>query len=112
MNEGRGGASAVVAKGKIYVAGGEWYKQTVEFISLNGKDSRWTVMEARMNVDRSHFGLVWFDGGLFAVGGWVHSISETVGTSELLKDANPEGEWKERVPMERRIHYFGDLVLL
>ena len=79
--------------------------QTVEFITINGKNSRWTMLEARMNVDRSHFGLVWFNGGLFAVGGL-----EKAASAELLKDADPEGKWNEHVRMERRLS--GDLVFL
>ena len=38
------------------------------------------------------FGLAWFNGGLFSVGG-IYGLDARSKT-ELLKDANPEGEWE------------------
>ena len=119
MNEERYGARAVVAKDNIYVAGGTGGRyvavgrnsQTVEFIPTHGENPRWTLAKARMNGKRACFGLVWFNKGLFAVGGWDHEARRNRST-EWLKDANPEGEWEEDIPMQERVVLFGDLILL
>ena len=59
-------------------------------------------------VQREGFGLAWFNGGLFAVGGYEEARLST----ERLEDANPEGEWKEHITIEGGVTDFRDLVLL
>ena len=69
------------------------------------------MIKPRMNFDRMNFGLAWFNGGFFAVGG-DGGPSRLTETTQLLKDANPEGEWEENAPMKRSVDYMGDLVIL
>jgi len=109
LNEARYGARAVVAKEKIYVAGGHGRHRTVEFIPKSGGE--WTLMKEVMNVERIHFGLALFNGGILAVGG--HDSNGAVHSSaEWLEDANPEGKWEVHIPMERAVLSFGDLAIL
>ncbi len=105
-----------MAKDKIYVAGGD-KGRTVEVIPKYGGE--WTLMKARMNVERHDFGLAWFNDGLLAVGGWQKVERQgaltqlrALSSTEWLEDANPEGEWKEHIPMKTFTALFGDLVLL
>ena len=114
----RSEARAAVAKGNIYVTSGRsnWRGDypTVEFTPQNGKNKRWTLTRTRMNLEGESFGLAWFNGALFEVGGMDDNNS-----NKWLEDANPwkkgeyvgnEGEYY--VPIDRIVQYFKDLVIL
>jgi len=129
MNKKRRGPSATVANGTIYVAGGYSgnYESSVEYCkpTVNGKFVRntfdqetqgphWTIMEQRMKVPRSYFGLGSMGGHIYAVGGWdrrMDGIEEgwdrrrSLASVEVFKD----GEWKETTPLDEPVTYFGGL---
>ena len=116
INEERIGSQAVLAGDKIYLAGG-LHRRTVEYTRKKGQDSRWTLMQQRMHVERCGFGLAWFNDGIFAVGGRSSEskppdyLFETATSTEWLGEANHTGEWTVGIPIEQAVCFFGNLVL-
>ena len=109
LNEPRIGSRSILEDGKIYVVGGG--AKSVEFIPKNGENTRWTLMEPRMNARRFGLGLAWFNGGFFVVGG---QDPTSDASSEYLKAANCQGNWESRILENSgpdHFVYFGNLVI-